>query len=1302
MARGPYQGTFQPNARPTVVTAPDAIVHINGQTEISGCPQCSRSFDLNKFITSIQTDLGIDSVPGSASISLAIPRHAIDDFYFDGVPVITTMMEVEIYAKGHFLVEGMPQYYPIFWGMITEVQDNYSSGEHTVSLHCADILKWWEISKINTNPAVAAAAGDQGRSLVGNVFAEKNAYDIIYTLASQSIGGDVLIAQGSMQNFIRDEPERVNAAMADMMAYWKQRFTKMRSNLVLYGIGGAAVSGETLFQKFSKRPTASANGHMVANVIRDANGDAEGMQMFYDPASAKNVAMKSNMQNAGPGDLMQSEYQTKLELANAAKEAAGFEFFMDVNGDIVFKPPFYNLDVLGNKPLSWIQDIDIMDWDFSESESEVVTQIVMQGDFNSTMQSGTDPITHPLTTVTDYHLLRKYGWRSQSYNAEFVTDPVQLYYHGLDVLDRLNAKRFRGNVTIPIRPELRLGFPIYIAPKDQIWYVSGISHSIAFGGRASTTLQLTARRTKFVAPRGIGDLKLTSFANKPVSENKDGSPATFRYSSRELQKNGVFTLKRNDAAEIPAPRPSELSEPLILRHPRTGRIVGYPNMTMVFSRPFTKGDVKQGASKASNSRVAKSQKEAAAKNREANLEVEADKFSASRDSELQAKYLHNTFQYGLNAAGVFIYAHDSSPGGGVIREALTLPTKNLIRIPKQAGDNHGSAPMALIRPVSDERGFEVIGHYQYGRRVSLRDGRLIVNGPGEAAKIDLQLALSGDLSSMLTAQSQGLTTVVTGYSDPAAELAVLTPDDAQTAAAYPAAADGSPTRNAPVFTDVGDSFVDTATLGSQEQRGVSQSVEATQLSRALTLAEMSIREVSTANEGDCVCLTGRADLAFMSSHYQVDVLSGFSAPDYTDLEPPQPAAYVSTETQAYLHSQANSLKAKLDALQKRIDKAKTNEELDVLLEEDKSLAEQYTQALGNLSQANVGRLIQDRYEPKPIHVTAVASSERKAAIVDTTIASVSERLGGLEAEKLSLDATPGGSQAIELASTIERGEAERTVLEARIAQEQDPVVKNQLQKTLVAHNKAIFDLGTQLRALQLAGPRQTAAVQSMINDASAYLEILEHKRESATQEVEKATSQYGNSIYGQKNSKVMSRVEAFLFKLYSTLDKAHEQYEKAVRGDLTVQTNVTAQQLHKPGVTVPTAKLPDPNAPDIGQPSEFAPPFSAPNRYQLGDPRAAIGAAQSNVEGMSHAWSDFGRKLKSEAESKQRSTQIGQDKASIARLTASRDQLIKQRDSGATIVIGTDLQKQIDSFSTQIGDLEKRIAENQMKMSEAR
>ena len=206
MARSPFQGTYRPNIRPTVVTAPDALVFLNGDTDIIGCPNCKRRFEINKYITSIQVDLSVESVPGTASINLSIPRHSIDTFYFEGTPIITPMMEVEIYMKGHYLVEGLPQYYPVFWGLVTEVGDAYSAGEHTVSISCSDILKWWELCKMNVNPAYTAPTGQAGWSIFGNVMFGKNPYDLIWTLAQNSFG-DIVRGSGSLVSMFKESAQ---------------------------------------------------------------------------------------------------------------------------------------------------------------------------------------------------------------------------------------------------------------------------------------------------------------------------------------------------------------------------------------------------------------------------------------------------------------------------------------------------------------------------------------------------------------------------------------------------------------------------------------------------------------------------------------------------------------------------------------------------------------------------------------------------------------------------------------------------------------------------------------------------------------------------------------------------------------------------------------------------------------------------------------------------------------------------------------------------------------------------------------
>jgi len=884
MARGPFQGNYQPGVRPTVVTAPDALVYINGESDILACQSCRRRFDWNRYITSVTVDLNVDSCPGSASINLSIPRHSVDEFYYDGNPLITSMMEIEIYSKGYYLVEGLPQYYPIFWGLVTEVTDGYSNGEHTLSINCADILKWWEICMMNINPAFTQTAGTAGRSIFGNVFYGTNPYDVIWTLAQQSFG-DVIVGSGSLVSIYKENQQKAtfNASLSDIMQYWNQRFSKIRSNLLLYGTTGTAVRGDVIQAAYqSKKPQFGKP--FASQLVRQANGGAS--QMDFDPTDPSVVAFRTQFSQAGQVNFWQSEYQTKLELANAAKEAIGFEFYMDVTGDIVFKPPFYNLDILSNKPVSWIQDIDIIDWDLSESEAEVVTQVQLQGNFGGAVDYGMPEETVPYTSVTDYHLLRKYGWRSHPYNSEFLADPMQMFYVGLDLLDRLNCKRFRASITIPHRPELRLGFPVYLAPKDQIWYIQGISHNVSFGSRATTTLSLTAKRTKFVAPVGIGSLSLTGYKGGKGQKAKtllkgEASQLT----TRQLAAGGQFKADVGRAAEIPptnaptTPGADNPYAPLELRHPKTGRIVGYPNAVLAYTRPFQttpdKLSALEGQKKASDPRVA--QRSVAAFNKAApKLLQDIDNYShtATKEDELREKHLTNRYSYGLNSAGVYTYLHDKSQ---VIKEMLLLPSANIDFGTKTL---RFQGATGMIRPVSDERGFEVIGHHRYGRGVYLRDGSLVLNDQraNTQADVGIQVALSGGLYETLQAQSQGLTTISTRYANPVDAIARLSPDgsDLQTAGTI------NPETKKAEFSNTDTTFLDSAPLNSPEQKGAAVSVEASQFSRALTLAEMQVKQ-DTVPKDDCNCLMGRSDLAFINIGYQVKVIRPTNA-DETELK----------------------------------------------------------------------------------------------------------------------------------------------------------------------------------------------------------------------------------------------------------------------------------------------------------------------------------------------------------------------------------------------------------------------------------
>jgi hypothetical protein len=612
--------------------------------------------------------------------------------------------------------------------------------------------------------------------------------------------------------------------------------------------------------------------------------------MVFDPTDPQVTAFRTQFSNAGQVNFWQSEFQTKLELANAAKECIGFEFFMDVTGDIVFKPPFYNLDILSNKPVSWIQDIDIIDWDLSESEAEVVTQVQISGSFGGNIDYGFGEEMTPATCVTDYHLLRRYGWRVRPFNSEFMGSTIHMFYMGMDLLDKYNSHRFRGTVNIPLRPELRLGFPIYLAPKDQIWYVTGISHNISFGGRAQTTLTLTAKRSKFVAPKGIGTLKLSKYNGEAVKPGELSAPTP---SAHQLAKGAEFSGDVGDAAQVPPvnypekPGDPDPYEPLILRHPKTGRLVGYPNVVMAYTRPFVVPP--EQFNKVSGQRDRVTQKRGAAGaprgdytnetlTQQANQAAKA--IQESERDQLRKKMFNNRFSFGLTSAGVYTYLYDQS---SVIKEMLLIPKGKIKFKDEETGKaenpfSGNDKSTAMIRPVSDERGFEVIGHYKYGRNVSLRDGSLVLNETAEnpgalnsRAAINPQIAISGDLLETIQAQSQGLVSVYTGHPNPAQAIATLDPtgSDLQTAGII------NP-EGKPEFVTADTNFVDVAPLGSAEQAGTPNkapaSVEASQLSRALTLAELKVFTEGDPTVEECGCLMSRADLAFINVGYQVKVL----------------------------------------------------------------------------------------------------------------------------------------------------------------------------------------------------------------------------------------------------------------------------------------------------------------------------------------------------------------------------------------------------------------------------------------------
>jgi hypothetical protein len=245
-------------------------------------------------------------------------------------------------------------------------------------------------------------------------------------------------------------------------------------------------------------------------------------------------------------NLWQSTYQTKMDIAQKVCEITGYELYQDVDGDIVFKPPFYNLDTSTNRYYR-LEDIDIISANFQEKEPNA-TYITVNGTW---FKGITEIVPNADATrkrgfFADYKLIAQFGWRPATLDITYTTDPKVLFYIGVARMDLLNVDVNSASITIPIRSELRPGYPVYIPFVDSYYYIQQMSHSFQYGGTCTTSLTLTCRRRKFHAPGFL----------KPANPG-----------------DSAIDLIRLDRPDLP-------NRPLIGHTNGLSRYVGFPNVVM--------------------------------------------------------------------------------------------------------------------------------------------------------------------------------------------------------------------------------------------------------------------------------------------------------------------------------------------------------------------------------------------------------------------------------------------------------------------------------------------------------------------------------------------------------------------------------------------------------------------------------------------------------------------------------------------------------------------------------------------------
>ena len=458
-------------------------------------------------------------------------------------------------------------YYHVFRGVITQVDHSYSGGVQSISVSCASLLHFWQYHNMSTNASVFGARPTNSqlkKSMIGSVFTGMHPYQIIWTLHNDMVGaaGGVAWALRSKSNQDAKTEFGGESLFSLNIKYWERRFALKETKLRLHGASGELFSAlQAAFLAKTK------GGHLTqllksrfhtASGTRDPNGifeQAKSVNLFNrhklnsllfaarskgaDPANTAKFeinlvemhAFVSDIGNWGQINLFESAYESKLDVAQKVMGITGFEFYQDVDGDFVFKPPMYNLDTSDSRVYR-IEDIDIQNISFSEKEPEVTYMTVTGSHFKNQAGMGLDGQWGVRGQYIDYRLVAQFGWRPGDFETAYFNDSRSMFFSAMTRMDILNIGVNSASVTIPIRAEIRPGYPVYIPYLDCYYYCNSFAHSFSAGGSCTTSLQLVGKRSKFYAPGKPGqegvesiDLGNTVLPERPLEIlGLDGKP----------------------------------------------------------------------------------------------------------------------------------------------------------------------------------------------------------------------------------------------------------------------------------------------------------------------------------------------------------------------------------------------------------------------------------------------------------------------------------------------------------------------------------------------------------------------------------------------------------------------------------------------------------------------------------------------------------------------------------------------------------------------------------------------------------
>jgi len=477
-----------------------------------------------------------------------------------GNNLIQTMAQVQVYAKAYYMSsQGDTVYRRVFKGVTSNISYNDNGKTLEIQVQCHGAMYMLEKMTINIHPAANTSLHTGSNLTVWeSILANCDCFETLAAIFTEGFQSDGFQFASLTQSALVKGNPFFDAVRRGYMAKWQAILFQMIKDVHIYGPNKDNL-GKTTTMKRSTAHKEAGKATQAAAVSR-TTAEPESVKIANNQTYYQNIQKYAPFKTITQIALTDNVIVNRLDMIRQVVNMIDFEGYQDIDGKIIVKPPLYNLDVLNLGPRSQQTTSDPVVTDQQAQTNAAATvmnlgpnAIQSSPSYQSASGTRSNSLTNPLTQIyennnpfviylseilteqetedqsairrtrttltgnanrqlhidygiekspvvewTDVAKMAKFGLREEpAYMVPWLPfDKVSLLAHAAAETARANRGYRTYTVTIPLRPEIKLGFPVFIPHKDMYAYIKSVSINYSVGGTATMTLTCDSVRRR--------------------------------------------------------------------------------------------------------------------------------------------------------------------------------------------------------------------------------------------------------------------------------------------------------------------------------------------------------------------------------------------------------------------------------------------------------------------------------------------------------------------------------------------------------------------------------------------------------------------------------------------------------------------------------------------------------------------------------------------------------------------------------------------------------------------------------------